>query len=102
MSEHLVYGMHAVLAALTNPHRVVKTLFVNQERLDDRINNLVEKAKQAQIPIEYCSAQRMNQRFANFSHQGVVANTSPLPNFTEQQLTSLLECSKKPGLILIL
>ncbi len=44
----------------------------------------------------------MNQRFAALTHQGVVASVRPLPEYNESNIISLLEKSKKPGLILIL
>ncbi len=102
MSEQFVYGVHAVSALLANPHRVIYKLFVSQDRVDKRVQEVIDKAEQAQISIEKLSAQKMNQRFADFSHQGVVASASSLRDYAEADLVSLLESSKKPGLILIL
>ena len=102
MGEQFIYGMHAVCALLANPHRVINTLFVNQDRADKRLQELLDKAAQAQISIEKLSAQKMNQRFADFAHQGVVASASSLPDYAELDLIPLLESSKTPSLILIL
>jgi 23S rRNA (guanosine2251-2'-O)-methyltransferase len=102
MSEQLIYGVHAVSALLDNPHRIVKTLFVNQERLDKRLQDLLDKAEQANVAVERLNLQKMNQRFPDMTHQGVVASAKPLPDYTESNLLSLLEASKKPCLILIL
>lgn len=102
MSEQFVYGVHAVSALLANPHRVTKRLFVSQDRLDKRIQELLDKAIAAGIGIEKLSAQQMNQRFSDFTHQGVVASASPLPDYNESHLLALLESSKNPSLILIL
>ena len=102
MSEQFVYGVHAVSALLTNPHRVINKLFVSQDRMDKRLQEVLDKAEQAQISIEKLSTQKMNQRFADFAHQGVVASASSLPDYGESDLIALLESSKKPGLILIL
>ena len=102
MSEQFVYGMHAVSALLANPHRLTKKLFVSQERMDQRIHDLLDKATQAKISIEKLSTQQMNQRFADCVHQGVVASASALPDYNESHLLALLESSKKPGLVLIL
>lgn len=102
MSEQFVYGVHAVLALLTNPHRVINKLFVSQDRVDKRLQEVLDKAEQAQISIEKLSVQNMNQRFADFTHQGVVASASSLRDYGEPDLLSLLESSKKPSLILIL
>lgn len=102
MSEQLIYGVHAVSALLSNPHRVVKMLYVNQDRIDKRIQDVLDKATHAHVKVEKLSSQKMSQRFAEFNHQGIVASASPLPDFSEPDLTSLLESCKKPALILIL
>ncbi|MFI4918959.1 MAG: 23S rRNA (guanosine(2251)-2'-O)-methyltransferase RlmB [Legionellales bacterium] len=102
MSEQFVYGIHAVAALLANPHRTINKLFVSQDRADKRVQELVDKALQAQISIEPLSLQKMTQRFADAVHQGVVASASSLPDYCEPDLIALLEKSNKPGLILIL
>lgn len=102
MSEQFVYGVHAVSALLANPHRTTKKLFVSQDRVDKRMQDLVDKAVQARIGIEKLTTQQMNQRFAEFNHQGIVASASALPDYNESHLLALLESSKSPALILIL
>lgn len=102
MSEQFVFGIHAVSALLANPRRVTHKLFVSQERVDAKFQDLIKKAEEANIPVESLNSQKMNQRFAEFVHQGVVASASPLPDYNESDLLFLLESAKKPGLILIL
>ncbi|MBA2650452.1 MAG: 23S rRNA (guanosine(2251)-2'-O)-methyltransferase RlmB [Legionella sp.] len=102
MSEHFVYGLHAVSALLNNPNRIIHKLFINQDRLDKRLETIIAKALDAQLPVEQLTTQKMNQRFSEFAHQGVVACALPLPAYNESDLSSLLERCKQPGLILIL
>lgn len=102
MSEQYVYGLHAVSALLANPHRMIKKLFINQDRVDKRLHEFLVKAEKAHIDIEKLSAQKMNQRFAELTHQGIVALASSLPEYGESDLVNLLEASKKPALVLIL
>lgn len=102
MTDHYLYGVHAVTAALANPHRSVRTLFISQDRADTRLHSLLEQAEHAKIRIESLSMHSMNQRFADVRHQGVVALVSALPDFSEPDLVALLEAAKKPSLILIL
>lgn len=101
MSE-MVYGIHAVLALLTNPYRKTKQLFINQERSDQAIETMIQLALAQQIPIERLSLQKMNQRFEGFVHQGVVASASPLVSYSEHDLSQLLTMSSDPLSILIL
>lgn len=102
MSEQYVYGVHAVAALLANQLRPAKKLYVNQERTDKRLLDILNKAQELKIPIEYLSAQKMNQRFADFSHQGLVAEAGKIPEYVENDLERLLQMSKQPCLILIL
>lgn len=102
MSENEIYGIHAVSAALANPHRKVKLLYINQERTDNRLQVLLETASMRGIAIERLSVAALNKRFPDVSHQGVVACVGKLPEYSESHLAQLLESSKSPALILIL
>lgn len=102
MSEQFIYGVHAVSALLTNPHRTTKKLILCQDRSDKRLQDIIDKAMQLHINIEKMSMQKMNQRFENLTHQGVVAIATSLPDYNESHLLALLESSKQPALILIL
>ncbi|STY31653.1 tRNA/rRNA methyltransferase [Legionella wadsworthii] len=102
MSEQYVYGLHAVSALLNNPHREIKKLYISEDRVDNRLQAIIDKAMQSRITIEKLSLQKMNQRFAEFTHQGVVASASPLPEYNESHLQALIQSSKNPALILIL
>lgn len=102
MTEDFVYGIHAVTALLTNRHRPIKKLYINQERVDQRFQEILELAAKNQIPVEKLSAQKMNQRFAAIAHQGVVASAGSMRDYNESDLPALLETSKHPCLILIL
>lgn len=102
MTEHFVYGLHAVKALLNNPYRHIHKLYMSNERADDKIMALKDLANTRKVTIENLSAKMMNQRFEDFNHQGVVASAGGLPDFNENDLTALLEASKKPALILIL
>lgn len=102
MSEQFVYGIHAVFALLGNPHRAINTLFINQDRMDKKLGELFDLAVERNVRIEQLSSQKMNQKFADYTHQGVVAITKPLAQYGESDLDFLVESSKKPSLILIL
>ncbi|STX30121.1 tRNA/rRNA methyltransferase [Legionella beliardensis] len=102
MSEQVIYGLHAVTALLKRSNRAIKKLLLNNDRHDVRIQTLFDLALQRQIPIEKLTAEQMNQRFTQFTHQGVVAYVGDLPTYHESDLPSLLQTSKKPPLLLIL
>ncbi|WP_165474744.1 23S rRNA (guanosine(2251)-2'-O)-methyltransferase RlmB [Legionella nagasakiensis] len=102
MSEQFVYGVHAVAALLANPHRRIKKLYLNQERVDSRIQDLLHTARQRAVPVEYLASQTINQKFRHFVHQGIVAKAEKLPEFSERDIEHLVESSKSPCLVLIL
>lgn len=102
MSEHFVYGCHAVRALLKNPHRKIKQLFINQDKDGQRFQDILELANSRHIPIEALSLKLMNQRFAEYTHQGVVASAQPMPSFAEADLKPLLADLASPACILLL
>lgn len=102
MTDEYVYGVHAVAALLANRNRSTNMLYVNQDRVDKRIQELLSLAEKLKIPVERLSVQKMNQRFPDFSHQGIIASAGKLPEYIESDFGRLLDVSKKPCLILIL
>ena len=102
MADQFVYGVHAVMAVLANRHRVTKALYLTQDRVDKRVQDVLELAERAQIPVERLPAKKMDLRFPDCAHQGVVAVAASLPDYCEHDLSQLLEASKQPCLILIL
>lgn len=102
MNENYVYGLHAVAALLANRHRSTKKLYINQERMDSRLEAILNQALALQIPVEKLSSKKMNLQFAEFIHQGVVASAGSLREYGEQDLVDLLANAKKPALLLIL
>lgn len=102
MSDVDIYGIHAVLAALNNPHRMIKKLFLNQDRMDHRLQAILEKAQERGIAVEKVTMQSLNKRYPNQIHQGVAACLKQCPEYGESDLLKLIHSSRKPALILIL
>ncbi len=103
MAEQLVIGFHAVKALLRSKYRKAQRLVINQDRVDQRIQDILQFAVLDDIPVEQISTQKMEQRFPNIVHQGVIAYTTPLPQYGEKDLPYLLnQVEKKPFLILML
>lgn len=102
MTEHYVYGVHAVKALLANPKRKIELLYCSRERHDDKLKPIEDLAKSKSIRIERLASQELNQRFRDITHQGIVAVVKPLPELGEADLVPLLAESRKPCFILIL
>lgn len=102
MAEQWVYGIHAVTAVLANRHRVTKALYLTIDRVDERIQGILALAEKMGIPVERLAAKKMDARFPDCVHQGVVAVATSLPDYNEHDLPKLLETGRKSCLILIL
>ncbi|MDF1645612.1 MAG: 23S rRNA (guanosine(2251)-2'-O)-methyltransferase RlmB [Legionellaceae bacterium] len=102
MAEHLVYGLHPVLALINNPLRQTYKLYVSKNRADKRLQDVLNAAQKANIPIESLAPETLRQRFGDIAHQGIIAEAEPLKPYIEADLPELLEAAQKPALILIL
>lgn len=73
-SQHeIIYGLHAVDAALRNNRESVLQLWVQQGRKDDRIRKLLDIANSAGISIEAIATDKLSAKCDGERHQGVVA-----------------------------
>lgn len=102
MSDQYIYGMHAVAALLKKRPEHIKVIFAMESRNDPRLQVLLAATEQHHIHIEYLSSQKMQARFGEYVHQGLVACAQPLPAYSERDLKTLLERAHQPCLILIL
>lgn len=102
MSDPLIYGLHAVNAALRNPRRQIKEVYINQNRQDQRLGTVWELIQARAIPVIALSATQLNAKFPNLAHQGIVAMATPMPVLHEKDLPALLQATTQPPLLLIL
>ncbi|NKB46439.1 MAG: 23S rRNA (guanosine(2251)-2'-O)-methyltransferase RlmB [Legionellales bacterium] len=102
MEKPIVYGMHAVLALLTQTPSPIVQLLCQQERQDRRMQQLTEHAQQQNIPIVWLAKQTLDRKFPNILHQGVVAVCEALPEWGAEDLPRLLESLDEPAFLLLL
>lgn len=100
--ENLVYGVHAVAALFANPHRKIRQLWVNIARSDEKVKNILSSAQAQNIPVALLNLEKMQKMFSDMNHQGVVAEASSLPEFTEKDCEYLLsQCTKNPYILVL-
>ena len=80
LKSEWIYGVHAVLASLSNPSRVAEELLITAEtknRIEKRMNRtLNEKKLRSQPVIRMVSKKRFNEIFAPGTvHQGIALKT---------------------------
>jgi len=98
-----IYGYHAIKALLETAPEQVITLCLQAKRQDERLQNLINLAKDSNISIERISRQELDELLGRgIQHQGMVAKAKQFSGFNESALESLLTGLEQPKLILIL
>jgi 23S rRNA (guanosine2251-2'-O)-methyltransferase len=72
-TRDLIYGIHAVEAAIRKQPENVLQVFVQQGRNDNRIKSLLNIAKNSGISIQSISNDKLKEKCPKSRHQGVVA-----------------------------
>lgn len=97
----LVYGVHAVRAALGRRGRVV-SLWVQAGRQDRRVQQLVDTAEALHIPVERVPRQQLNDLLHGAVHQGVAALTKASATPRARDMEGMLERIEGIPLLLVL
>ena len=96
----MLYGLHAVTAALKrNPQSVIE-LFVDADRQDPRTRKVADLAQAAGVQFQLAAAPRLDGLAKGSRHQGVVAFVEPVAQVTS--LEEILEDISEPPLLLVL
>jgi 23S rRNA (guanosine2251-2'-O)-methyltransferase len=103
MSEkNIIFGLHAVEALISkHPDRIIR-LSLLQDRQDQKIQTLIDLARQQKIKIELLSRLALDKLTQNANHQGVVAICEKPKQYSEKELDVLLDHLSVPPFLLIL
>ena len=72
-SHEIIYGIHAVEAALRKQPENVLQVFVQHGRNDNRIKKVVDIAKNSGVSLQSISNDKLKEKCPKARHQGVVA-----------------------------
>ena len=93
-----IYGVHAVRVLLDkHPERVV-TVRLAEKRDDPRIREIEELARKKSRPVQRIDTNALKS-LGDVAHQGVVAEITPLPPWSEDDLLEALQTAKDPLLL---
>lgn len=98
-----LFGLHAVLAALTRKSTPVTTLWVDAGRKDARMREILDAARRAGVSVERVDAQALERLCPGARHQGVVAERiqEAGPEITEADLPDLVGRVASPLLLVL-
>jgi len=98
----LIFGLHAIQAALELPVTRVTEVWLADEREDARVTAIIGAAKQHGIVPQKVSREQLDEMMPDARHQGGIARCRPLGNLDETDLYKLLDDLNVPPLLLIL
>jgi len=101
--EELIFGLHAVKAALKYEPDLVRILWLDKDRRDPRLLDIQQIAKQRGISTRDEPRATLDKMTGGARHQGVVAACTGAPvQRSEKDIESILASAKSPALLLAL
>jgi len=101
-ARHLVYGWHAVNAALERAPERLLEIWIVQSRDDVRARDLMARANIAGVHVHAVAADALDKLVGDVVHQGTAAAMRPLKAWDEHDLTEALSRLNGDPLLLIL
>ena len=98
-SEHLP-GIHTVHAVLRFKPERIQSIWVEQNKSNNRIDKLINQARDLGIPIQSMQRHKLDTLSEGSQHQGIVATCSPTQFCHEQDL--LIRCAETSESLLFL
>jgi 23S rRNA (guanosine2251-2'-O)-methyltransferase len=94
-----IFGLHAVRVMLERHPERVHTVRIAERRDDPRVRAIDELARRHHRPVERVDAHTLRELLGDVAHQGVAADVTPLPPWSEDELLAALQSAKAPLLL---
>jgi 23S rRNA (guanosine2251-2'-O)-methyltransferase len=91
-----IYGLHAVRVMLERHPERVNAILLAERRDDPRVRQIDALARLHNRPIQRVDAHALKQQLGDVAHQGVAADITPLPPWTEDELFLALQTATHP------
>ena len=102
--SQLIFGLHAVEAAISRqPERFIE-IYALKGRQDDRLVSIVNAARKQGISVQFMTRKVLDNKAGDERHQGVMARVTPAKQLSEDDLVGIIaKCadSDKNAFILI-
>lgn len=100
--SEIIYGMHAVDALLEKqPERVIE-IYALKGRDDERLNDVLNKAKEWGVSVQFMQRKALDEKSDGEQHQGIMARVKALKVLTDNDLEPILAALDVPPFLLIL
>src|SRR6478735_7195790 len=100
MKSKMIFGFHAVTARLRHDASSVEEIYIDAERHDRRMQELLRVAEASKVRIIHADDKRLDGMTGTRRHQGVVAKAGELS--LARNLDELLDAIEGPPLLLLL
>ena len=97
-----VFGLHTVAHLLAGDTGKIQEMWVQARRRDGRLEQIVDLARRARVPVHQVERRVLNQMVPGVRHQGVVADYRGVPPLAEPDLEPLLDRLEQTPLLLVL
>ncbi|RUO20026.1 23S rRNA (guanosine(2251)-2'-O)-methyltransferase RlmB [Aliidiomarina iranensis] len=97
-----VFGIHSVSALLQHAPERALELFVQKDRDDPAIQEIVKAARQAGVRPQFCQRKTLDDRVQEGTHQGVLLIVTPGRVYQENDLPELAQKAGQKALFLVL
>ena len=94
-----IYGMHAVRVMLERHPERVHSVRIAEGREDPRVRAIDELARRHHRPVQRVAVHALKRLLGDVAHQGVAADITPLPPWTEDELLAALQSASAPLLL---
>lgn len=95
-TSNKIYGLHAIEAVLTQRPEQVQWIWVLEGRQDQRLQKVLQMAKQHGIRVETKNRQELDRQAIDGNHQGVIAFCQQGKAYGEADLARLIEQAEIP------
>ncbi len=100
MKSQAVFGFHAVTSRIRHEASSVEMVYVDADRTDRRMQDLLGLARSSGVRVIQTDGQRLDRMAGTRRHQGVVAMAEPVS--LAKNLDELLDAIEGPPLLLVL
>lgn len=100
MKSKFIFGFHAITARIRHEASTVEEIYIDANRHDRRMGELIRAAKAANVRIIQADDQRLDAMVGTRRHQGVIAKAGELS--LARNLDELLDAIEGPPLLLLL